>query len=38
MAFGAHISCADNNRLVSDEPGARSDSRNLGSWGGQLPS
>ena len=21
MAFGAHISCADNNHLVSDEPG-----------------
>ena len=35
MAFGAHISCADNNHLVSDEPGARSDSRNLGSWDGQ---
>ena len=35
MAFGAHISCADNNHLVSDEPGTRSDSRNLGSWDGQ---
>ena len=38
MAFSEHISCADNNHLVSDEPGARSDFRNLGSWGGQPPS